>query len=155
MLICIQPVSYTHLDVYKRQSMSCERSAGLLREWKPLRAVSYTHLDVYKRQTEDKVTFVNRGKFIFTDNGSQSSCIAYFCIAGEELVCNVLMIFSGEAFSDAVLHQTGQRRKYVDRWINCLAMKLAVQNDLTFGDISGKVRNRMRNICLLYTSRCV
>ena len=50
------PVSYTHLDVYKRQSAD----APVFRNYKYFflslcperkrRAVSYTHLDVYKRQ---------------------------------------------------------------------------------------------------------
>ena len=47
----LMPVSYTHLDVYKRQGMSCN---GLPRSGKGpaavRTAVSYTHLDVYKRQ---------------------------------------------------------------------------------------------------------
>ena len=38
------PVSYTHLDVYKRQPYSC-----CVPGMKP-GTVSYTHLDVYKRQ---------------------------------------------------------------------------------------------------------
>ena len=41
------PVSYTHLDVYKRQA---PRSAPhTLAQFEP---VSYTHLDVYKRQLQ-------------------------------------------------------------------------------------------------------
>ena len=51
------PVSYTHLDVYKRQLMAC---AGAIarRAWAagaPIAragTVSYTHLDVYKRQPQ-------------------------------------------------------------------------------------------------------
>ena len=42
MLLC--PVSYTHLDVYKRQPLV----RTLQRAWPG--PVSYTHLDVYKRQ---------------------------------------------------------------------------------------------------------
>ena len=49
----IGPVSYTHLDVYKRQSHwqsvmtpVVNSKCAVLRLW----AVSYTHLDVYKRQ---------------------------------------------------------------------------------------------------------
>ena len=52
----IQPVSYTHLDVYKRQGK--ERKAlteQIQRTEKEIaekldKPVSYTHLDVYKRQ---------------------------------------------------------------------------------------------------------
>ena len=57
----VEPVSYTHLDVYKRQPQwnpSSELTSGAPASWpSPIRAytsrcipVSYTHLDVYKRQ---------------------------------------------------------------------------------------------------------
>ena len=49
------PVSYTHLDVYKRQRML---SLTLSRNGR--RPVSYTHLDVYKRQC------VHNGRVIAT-----------------------------------------------------------------------------------------
>ena len=50
------PVSYTHLDVYKRQDMPCivrnltddEAITQMVED--NLNPVSYTHLDVYKRQ---------------------------------------------------------------------------------------------------------
>ena len=38
------PVSYTHLDVYKRQNEYLKNQLSHI-------SVSYTHLDVYKRQT--------------------------------------------------------------------------------------------------------
>ena len=52
------PVSYTHLDVYKRQlsaRISWQKWASHLRKFRAMLAdckgaVSYTHLDVYKRQ---------------------------------------------------------------------------------------------------------
>ena len=47
------PVSYTHLDVYKRQAMSFTAGAGFTRSNTGMGSsvtVSYTHLDVYKRQ---------------------------------------------------------------------------------------------------------
>ena len=57
----IDPVSYTHLDVYKRQAyisqmwaeaMEIYRSGMFKLSFSPAmqRSVSYTHLDVYKRQ---------------------------------------------------------------------------------------------------------
>ena len=58
------PVSYTHLDVYKRQAQGMAdqqfqqyldnlfRSSGQGQSAATTQAVSYTHLDVYKRQLE-------------------------------------------------------------------------------------------------------
>ena len=46
----VGPVSYTHLDVYKRQALD-RLEQEVKRQFKEsLEAVSYTHLDVYKRQ---------------------------------------------------------------------------------------------------------
>ena len=56
--------------------------------------------------TEDQILFIQRRKLILTDNGSQCSGISYFCVAGKQLVCHILMIFSRIAFTDAVLHQS-------------------------------------------------
>ena len=62
----MRPVSYTHLDVYKRQAINTALdncltiTAGTRYNLKslwgllwPLKPVSYTHLDVYKRQGVD------------------------------------------------------------------------------------------------------
>ena len=57
------PVSYTHLDVYKRQAIFCmnDLMAGGCYDWADesgikIPPVSYTHLDVYKRQGADSVS---------------------------------------------------------------------------------------------------
>ena len=42
------PVSYTHLDVYKRQVLPVELRPMIVLD--DVTSVSYTHLDVYKRQ---------------------------------------------------------------------------------------------------------
>ena len=55
-----EPVSYTHLDVYKRQVFGCGDVAVVVQavdagEGGVLTApVSYTHLDVYKRQVSSR-----------------------------------------------------------------------------------------------------
>ena len=58
--LCYHPVSYTHLDVYKRQYKDSDDSEELpsqvyvsgskAGQMYGFKAVSYTHLDVYKRQ---------------------------------------------------------------------------------------------------------
>ena len=55
------PVSYTHLDVYKRQVPCClawlTARMSSASSWRSP-PVSYTHLDVYKRQASTNVDFV-------------------------------------------------------------------------------------------------
>ena len=59
----LMPVSYTHLDVYKRQTRTRRLAAAYIALaaavavlfalnlfWGSVSPVSYTHLDVYKRQ---------------------------------------------------------------------------------------------------------
>ena len=53
---CLHTVSYTHLDVYKRQGYESGgmfyRFTGRSEYLQNIMAVSYTHLDVYKRQVQ-------------------------------------------------------------------------------------------------------
>ena len=70
MLNCISSVSYTHLDVYKRQvhySTKNENSIDMLIcvNGLPVVAVSYTHLDVYKRQDEHIYTVFIFGTVVY------------------------------------------------------------------------------------------
>ena len=87
------PVSYTHLDVYKRQLLNIQEIKGLLPHRYPMllvdkvieigpehivgvkcvtnNAVSYTHLDVYKRQGFGHRSGAGRG-----------SSVGALCIAG-------------------------------------------------------------------------
>ena len=76
----IPPVSYTHLDVYKRQprqKITAQRHIGLPVVLNPgartfefdmcirqasLQAVSYTHLDVYKRQIHSHAGFLRSSR---------------------------------------------------------------------------------------------
>ena len=66
----LHPVSYTHLDVYKRQSLASEiifysednsLQVQLVGDSDDddVEAVSYTHLDVYKRQEDNFITSVH------------------------------------------------------------------------------------------------
>ena len=52
--MCIRAVSYTHLDVYKRQDYMCviHLISNMRYTLRSLISVSYTHLDVYKRQEQ-------------------------------------------------------------------------------------------------------
>ena len=51
----LMAVSYTHLDVYKRQiyTCACDYDTCAFDCWQRVSSVSYTHLDVYKRQAMD------------------------------------------------------------------------------------------------------
>ena len=56
------------------------------------------------------------------------------------------MIFPCKFFTDRALHQTGQRRQDVDRGIYLTIVQLPVDKNLTFRDVSGKIRDGVGDI---------
>lgn len=50
---------------------------------------------------------------------------------------------------DSLLHQPGKRRKHIDRRIDLLVVKLPINEDLSFCDISCQIRNGMSDIVIL------
>ena len=132
------PVSYTHLDVYKRQflrTIPYNYYALLTIVMSP---VSYTHLDVYKRQpvlgvingtllSGQKLLKIKRNQGVhFTKGSNWFSCtdgFARYLLTKEEWILQVLdkTFCSDEFFVQTLIAQS----PYQDK------------------------------ICLLYTSRCV
>ena len=72
----MRAVSYTHLDVYKRQSLDSVNSRRAKsptsgRATSSPTAVSYTHLDVYKRQEYNKAVGLNQQLMAVRTQGLQ------------------------------------------------------------------------------------
>ena len=64
-----------------------------------------------------------------------------------QLIGDITMILPRKFFTDRTLHQTRQRRQDVDRRIYLTIVELPVDKDLSFRDVSGKIRNRVSDIC--------
>jgi hypothetical protein len=58
------------------------------------------------------------------------------------------MVISGHSLTNSTLHQSGQRGEHVNRRINLLVVKGSINEDLSFGDISGKIGDGMGNIII-------
>ena len=71
------PVSYTHLDVYKRQRMT-STSASINVCWISLIPVSYTHLDVYKRQPLSVASISDNSPFSCSILANSTIRMAFF-----------------------------------------------------------------------------
>lgn len=56
------------------------------------------------------------------------------------------MILPCKFFTDRTLHQTRQRRQDVDWRIYLTIVQLSVDKNLTFRDVSGKIRNRVSDV---------
>jgi len=56
------------------------------------------------------------------------------------------VVFAGVALADGGLHETGEGGEDVDGWVDTTVVKRAVDEDLTFGNVSSQVRDRMCDI---------
>jgi len=63
-----------------------------------------------------------------------------------QLIRHIAMIFSSHAFSNGRFHQSGKRRKDIDRRIYLSIMQLTIHKDLAFSNIASEIWNRMRNV---------
>lgn len=60
------------------------------------------------------------------------------------------MVFPSVTFTDSRFHKTRKRWEHVDRWIDALVIQLPINENLTFCDVAGKIRDGVCNvwICL-------
>ena len=61
------------------------------------------------------------------------------------------MIDSGHTFADSRLHQSGEGRKHVDWRVDLSVVKVSVDEDLSFGDITGQIWDRMGDIIVRHS----
>lgn len=57
------------------------------------------------------------------------------------------MVLSSATLANGRFHETRQRRQYVNWRVDTLVVQLTVNEDLTLGDITRQIGNRMRDIC--------
>lgn len=57
------------------------------------------------------------------------------------------MVPSSATLTNSRLHETRQGWQHVNWWVNTLVVQLTVNEDLTLGDITREIGNRMRDIC--------
>ena len=86
------------------------------------------------------------GESLLTDDGLHSHNILTHGIRGVELVGHRAVVATSHALSNGRLHQTRQRRKDVNRGENALGMQLTVEVDLSLGNVTRKIGNRVSNI---------
>ena len=56
------------------------------------------------------------------------------------------MVFPRQLLADGALHETGQRRQDVDRWVYLPVVQLTIDEDLALSDVPGEIGNWMRDV---------
>src|SRR5947209_11280417 len=79
----------------------------------------------------------------FPDDCDEAADVLAFRVRRVELVRDLLVVLPRAAFPDPCVHESGQGRQRVDRRIDAFAVELPVHRDLSLGDVSGQVGNRM------------
>lgn len=69
-------------------------------------------------------------------------------IETHELVRHIAVVLAGKLLADSALHKTRQRGQDIDRWVDLPVVQLTVDEDLALRDVTGKIWDRMRNICV-------
>ena len=67
-------------------------------------------------------------------------------IIGIKLVADLGVVFTGHAFSDCGLHESGKRGEDVDGRVDLFIVHLAVDENLAFRDVAGQVGDRVRDV---------
>src|SRR5215212_467859 len=99
-----------------------------------------------ERASKLEIPLVGIAQFFLTNDGGQRADILCSGIGGIELCTPARMVVAGAALTDTVLHQTGKAGEHCDRRINTCKRELAPKHYLSFGDVTGQVRHRMRDI---------
>ncbi len=89
---------------------------------------------------------VFRAQSFLADDGFHAGGIAADGVFSVELVRDVAVVFAGVAFADGRFHEAGEGGEDVDRGVDTFVVKLAVDEDLAFGDVSCEVGDRVGDI---------
>lgn len=84
---------------------------------------------------------------LLTDDGLHGGGVLGSGVVGVELVGNGGVISS--VLLNSFLHETRKGRKHVDGRVDLLVVELSVDEDLSFGDVAGKIGDGMGNVVIL------
>lgn len=98
------------------------------------------------QELERKLVLVGQG--LLTDDSLHGSGITTDGVLGVKLVRDIGVIATGELLANSRLHETRKRWKDVDWWVDTLVVQLTVNEDLTLGNVTSKIGNRVSDICM-------
>ena len=63
-----------------------------------------------------------------------------------QLIGYITVILSCHAFTDSRLHKTGKRWQDINWWVNLTVVKLTINENLTFGNVTSQIGNGVSDI---------
>lgn len=100
---------------------------------------------------EEQVVLIIGSEGVLTNDGLHGEGVLTHRVKVVQLVGDGGVILTCEHLAvvvdaDGGLHETGQRRQHVDWWVDLAVVKVAVNEDLALSDVSGQIRDRVRDI---------
>uniref|UniRef100_A0A182QVN8 Uncharacterized protein n=1 Tax=Anopheles farauti TaxID=69004 RepID=A0A182QVN8_9DIPT len=100
---------------------------------------------------ELQVQQIVRREGFLTDDSLHGLHVLADGVASVQLVRHVRVVLAGHALADGGLHQTRQRRQHVHRRVDLTIVQLTVDVDLTLGNVTGQIGNRMGDIVVRHS----
>ena len=100
---------------------------------------------------EEQVVLIIGSEGVLTNDGLHGEGVLTHRVEVVQLVRDGGVILTGQHLAvvvdtDRGLHETGQRRQHIDWWVDLAIVEVAVDEDLALSDVSGQIRDRVRDI---------
>src|SRR5438093_11505782 len=82
------------------------------------------------------------------NNSNKISEDPTFGVSIIQLVRNLSMILSRPALTNTLLHQTRQRWRRINRWIDPFSVQASIDENLSLSNVTRKVLNRMSHVIM-------
>src|SRR2546426_1932566 len=98
--------------------------------------------------SKGEVQLIPGRQCFLADNRNKISEAPTFRVSIIQLIRNLSMILSRPALPNTLLHQTRQRWRRINRWIDPFSVQTSIDENLPLGNVSGKVRNRTSHVIM-------
>lgn len=116
------------------------------------RQVSYlSNKGLLKLVQKFKVQQVLSCEGLLTDNRLHGLHVFADGVASVQLVGHVGMVLSGHALANSRLHETTQRGKHIDGWVNLPIVQLTIHVHLALSNVTSKIRNGVSYIVIWHS----
>lgn len=96
-------------------------------------------------ELERKLVLV--GQSLLTNDSLHRCSVTTNGVLGVKLVGDITVVLARVALADGRLHETRERGKDVDGWVDTLVVELTVDENLALGNVTSQIGNRVGDVC--------